>query len=114
MSYISPGTNKPRGNKQAITVRSNINNKGRYIIVMGERRYKAAIIAKMEKIRAKIDDTYTLQDDIEDDQMVENIQRANLQPIEIARWIGKKLKKGKKKGDLAKTLGKSNSYITQS
>ncbi|MCO6559789.1 MAG: ParB/RepB/Spo0J family partition protein [Gilliamella sp.] len=113
MTYINKKTGKQRGNKQAIIVRPNPENAGRYIIVMGERRWKAAVLGNMEKIRARIDSSYTDRDEIEDDQMIENIQSASLQPREIALWIGKKLKEGKKKGELAATLGKSNSYITQ-
>lgn len=112
MTYVNK-KGKQRGNKQAIIVRPNPDNEGRYIIVMGERRWKAAVLGKMEKIRARIDSSYVDRDEIEDDQMIENIQSASLQPREIALWIGKKLKEGKKKGELAATLGKSNSYITQ-
>ena len=113
MTYVNAKTGKQRGNKQAIIVRPNPENNNRYIIVMGERRWKAAILGNMDKIRARIDYSYTDRDEIEDDQMIENIQSASLQPREIALWIGKKLKEGRKKGDLAAALGKSNSYITQ-
>jgi ParB family transcriptional regulator, chromosome partitioning protein len=113
MTYVNPKTNKQRGNKQAIVVRPNLEKDGRYIIVMGERRYRAAMLGNMDKIRARIDNNYIDQDEIEDDQMVENIQNASLHPKEIANWIGKKLKQGKKKSELAQTLGKSNSFITQ-
>jgi len=115
MTYVNTKTGKQRGNKQAIIVRPNPENDNRYIIVMGERRWRAAILGKMETIRARIDYNYNNfdRDEIEDDQMIENIQNASLQPREIALWIGKKLKEGRKKGELAATLGKSNSYITQ-
>ncbi|QIQ22537.1 ParB/RepB/Spo0J family partition protein [Zophobihabitans entericus] len=113
ISYIVPGTGKPRGVEQPITVRPNPDKPGHYILKYGERRYIASNMGKMKKIRATIDTTPFDEDDVEDSQMVENIQREDLSPIEIATWIGKKLKKGKKKGDLAKTLGKSNSFITQ-
>ena len=112
MTYINPRTGKQRGNRQAIVVRPNPNG-GNYIIVMGERRWRAAILGKMDKIRARIDYDYVDADEIEEDQLIENIQSANLTPKEIALWIGKKLKQGKKKNELAKTLGKSNSFITQ-
>lgn len=113
MTYVNPRTGKQRGNRQAIVVRPNPDKENNYIIVMGERRWRAARIGKMDKIRARIDYDYVEADEIEEDQMIENIQNANLTPKEIALWIGKKLKQGKKKTELAKTLGKSNSFITQ-
>lgn len=113
MTYVNPRTGKQRCNLKAIVVRPNPDKEGNYIIVMGERRWRAAILGKMNKIRARIDYNYVEVDEIEEDQMIENIQNANLTPKEIALWIGKKLKQGKKKNELAKTLGKSNSFITQ-
>lgn len=113
MTHVNPRTGKQRGNLKAIVVRPNPDKEGNYIIVMGERRWRAAILGKMNKIRARIDYNYVEVDEIEEDQMIENIQNANLTPKEIALWIGKKLKQGKKKNELAKTLGKSNSFITQ-
>lgn len=113
MTYVNPRTGKQRGNLKAIVVRPNPDKEGNYIIVMGERRWRAAILGKMNKIRARIDFNYVEVDEIEEDQMIENIQNANLTPKEISLWIGKKLKQGKKRNHLAKTLGKSNSFITQ-
>lgn len=113
MTYVNPRTGKQRGNLKAIVVRPNPDKEGYYIIVMGERRWRAAVLGKMDKIRARIDRNYVEVDEIEEDQMIENIQNANLTPKEIALWIGKKLQQGKKKNELAKTLGKSNSFITQ-
>lgn len=112
ISFINPRTSKPRGVKQAITVRPNPEKKGYYIIIMGERRYRASIIAKMPTIKAYIENDIN-EEEISDDQMIENIQKSDLKPKEIANWIGKQLAKGRKKGELAKTLGKSNAFITQ-
>ena len=109
MTYINKKIGKQRDNKQAIIVRPNPEN----VDVMGEIRWKSAVLGQMEKIRARIDSSYINQGEIENDQMIENIQRASLQPHEIALWIGKKLKEGKKKGELVAMLGKSNSSITQ-
>ena len=46
------------------------------------------------------------------DRVTENIQRANLTPMEIASFIQKRLEQGDKKGDIAKILGQSSYYIS--
>lgn len=112
MTYVNEKTGKQRGNKQAIIVRKNPNSEGRYIIVMGERRWRAAALGGMKQIRARVD-SYTDRDEIDTDQIIENIQKSDLKPKEMALWIGKKLRQGFKKNELAKMIGKSNSFITQ-
>lgn len=112
ISFINPRTLKPRGVKQPITVRPNPEKEGHYIIIMGERRFRASVLAEMPTIRSYIEND-TNEEEISDDQMIENIQKSDLKPKEIADWIGRQLSKGRKRSDLAKTLGKSNAFITQ-
>lgn len=99
---------KERGVKSPISVRPHPTEPGKYIINHGARRYRASLIAGKTTIPAFIDTNYDLYD-----QAVENIQRDNLKPREIAMLIERAIKKGLSKSDIAKKLGKSNSYVSQ-
>ena len=99
-------TIKERGVKSPISVRESGN--GRYIINHGARRYRASIIAEKQTIPVFIDNDYSKLD-----QVIENIQREELSPREIADYIGYRLAGGIKKKDLATELGKSNSWLSQ-
>lgn len=101
-------TIKPRGVKSPISVRENPDSPGRFIINHGARRYRASIIAEKKHIPAFIDNDYN-----ETDQVIENLQRNELTAREIADYIGRELAAGKKKGEIAKAIGKSPAYITQ-
>ncbi|EEE2967606.1 TPA: ParB/RepB/Spo0J family partition protein [Escherichia coli] len=101
-------TIKERGVKSPISVRENQEQPGRYIINHGARRYRGSKWAGKKSIPAFIDNDYN-----EADQVIENLQRNELTPREIADFIGRELAKGKKKGDIAKEIGKSPAFITQ-
>lgn len=97
-----------RGVKSPISVRENQDAPGRYIINHGARRYRASKIAGKDTIPAFVDNDYN-----EADQVIENLQRNELTPREIADFVGRELAKGKKKGQIATELGKSPAFITQ-
>lgn len=97
---------KARGVKSPISVKPK-NEDGFYIINHGERRVLASRQAGLTEIPAFIDDDHNHYD-----QMIENIQRENLTPLEIAHFIERRITAGDKKGDIARTLGKSASYIS--
>lgn len=101
-------TIRERKVKSPISVRPHPEVEGRYMINHGARRYRASIIAERTTIPAYIDPDYT-----EADQVIENLQRNDLTPREIADWIGRELARGKKKRDIAKELGKSPAFVTQ-
>ncbi|WP_047340329.1 transcriptional repressor gene korB [Xanthomonas oryzae] len=101
-------TIKLRGVKSPISVRENLEVPGRYIINHGARRYRGSKWAEKASIPAFVDNDYN-----EADQVIENLQRNELTPREIADFIGRELAKNKKKGDIAKELGKSPAFITQ-
>ena len=101
-------TIKARGVKSPISVRENRLVPGRYLINHGARRYRASKIASKTTIPAFVDNDYN-----DDDQVIENLQRNELTPREIANFIGRELAKGRKKGDIAKGLGKSAPWVTQ-
>jgi ParB family chromosome partitioning protein len=101
-------TIKMRGVKSPISVRENRDIRGRYLINHGARRYRGSKWAGKSTIPAFVDNDYN-----EADQVVENLQRNELTPREIADFIGRELAKGKKKGEIAKELGKSAAFVTQ-
>lgn len=101
-------TIRDRGVKSPISVRVNPEAEGRYLINHGARRYRASKRAGKETIPAFVDNDYN-----EADQVIENLQRNELTAREIADFIGRELAKGKKKGEIAKEIGKSPAFVTQ-
>jgi ParB family transcriptional regulator, chromosome partitioning protein len=101
-------TIKARGLKTPISIRYNPEKPGRYLINHGARRYRGNKWAGNQKIKAFKDNDYN-----EADQVIENLQRNELTAREIADYIGRELAKGKKKGEIAATLGKSAAFVTQ-
>ena len=97
-----------RGVKSPISVRENPDVKGRYIINHGARRYRGSKWADKTAIPAFIDNDYNHAD-----QVIENLQRNELTPREIADFIGRELAAGKKKIDIAREIGKSPAFVTQ-
>jgi ParB family chromosome partitioning protein len=97
-----------RGVKSPVSVRKNPSAPGRYIINHGARRYRASKVAGKADIPAFIDDDYS-----QVDQVIENLQRNELTAREIANWIGREMAAGKKKGHIAKSLGKSAAFVSQ-
>ena len=94
---------------QAITVRKDPANAG-YIIISGERRWRAAKAAGVLKIPALVhDDQNTLEV-----ALVENVQRENLNPIELAESL-LKLREARSfsDGDLATVIGKSRPTVNE-
>jgi ParB family chromosome partitioning protein len=97
-----------RGVKSPISIRENLQKEGYYLINHGARRYRASILADKTSIPAFVDNDYN-----EADQIIENLQRNELTPREVSDFIGRELAKGKKKGEIAKEIGKSPAFITQ-
>ncbi len=60
---------------------------GRYMIIAGERRYRAATAAGLTAVPVFIRDCTPVQ--IDELSLIENIQREDLNPIEVARAIKK-------------------------
>jgi ParB family chromosome partitioning protein len=58
--------------------------KGRYIVVAGERRWRAARLANLQKIDAVVVAERGDSDAVREAQVVENLQRAELTPLESA------------------------------
>lgn len=83
---------------------------GRYRLIAGERRWRAAKLAGIDKIPA-------LVKDVDDDEafalaLVENVQRADLTPIEEARACRRLIDEcGFTQQTLAKKIGKARSTV---
>lgn len=94
---------------QAITVRKDPAGAG-YIIISGERRWRAAKAAGLLKIPALVhDDQNALEI-----ALVENVQRENLNPIELAESLLKlREARGFADGDLARVIGKSRPTVNE-
>jgi ParB family chromosome partitioning protein len=83
---------------------------GNYEIVAGERRWRAAQLAKLHELPVLVRDF----DDVEvlEVAIIENIQRADLNPIEEAAAFRQLMDKfGHTQEKLAEALGKSRSHI---
>jgi len=86
------------------------NDNDTYTLVAGERRWRAAQIAKL-----KILPSLLLPNDLDKDEisLIENIQRENLKVTEEAQAYQKLIEKNKYTHDqLSKIVGKSRSHIT--
>ena len=92
---------------QPITVRK---SKKDYIIVMGERRYRASKLAGKKTIRCIVR-TYK-DDDVLEIQIIENLQRQDVEPTEEAEAIAF-LSEKYAPAEIAKRLGRTDNFIRQ-
>lgn len=84
--------------------------KGRYMIVAGERRFRASKLAGLKKIPAVVRE-YTEQQ-VQEISLLENIQREDLNPIETAKAMKELLTNyGWTQEELADRLGKSRPVV---
>lgn len=102
---------KNQGIIQPVILKSVKDSNDEYLLIAGERRWRACQLAKIHEIPAVI------RDDIDDQKvaelsLVENIQRSELNPIEEAEGYQALLKKfNYTQEDISKAVGKSRSYI---
>src|ERR1700689_4819442 len=101
-------TIKADGLLQAITVRRNIHKKDYFIISYGERRFRAVCLLGYPTIAAVIDDNFDPYR-----QAIENLQREELDPLDIADWVEKREAAGDSRITIAKGVGKPKSYISE-
>ena len=92
---------------QPITVRKS--DKG-FIIVMGERRYRASMLAKQQTIPAIIREY--AGNDVLELQIVENLQRKDVEPSEEAEAIAY-LTERYSATEIAKRLGRTENFVRQ-
>ncbi len=89
------------------------NQAGDYYIVAGERRSRAAKLAGLKTIPAVIADLS--DDEMQRIALIENVQREDLNPIEVAKSLKQMIDdQGLKQDAAAKVIGKSRSYVANS
>lgn len=101
---------RAKGVLQAILVRPDPKSDGKYQIVAGERRYRAAKQAGLTEIPA----TIRAMDELEllEIGIIENVQRTDLNPIEEAEAYGALMRRfGRTQEGLAESVGKSRAHI---
>lgn len=129
VDIISPDPNQPRKNFdetalqeladdlkkngliQPIVVRDDPDNVGKFIVVAGERRLKAAKLAGFKKI-SSILSTYE-SSQLGYVQIAENAKRDNLKFYEMAEFIVSRANAGEKQADIAEKLGLSKTRISE-
>ena len=101
---------KEKGVLQPLLVRPDPENSGGYSIIAGERRWRAAQMAKLHEVPVivrEMGDDETLEIAI-----IENVQRADLNPVEEALGYKELIERfGHSQAALARTIGKSRPYI---
>lgn len=129
VNLIKPNPNQPRKNfdpDALMELRDSILSQGiiqpilvediadnAYVIVSGERRYRAAKLAGLKTVPCIVRNFTDLQR--MEVSLIENIQRENLNPVEEARAYSYLLtQSGIKQEDLAKKVGKSRPSIANS
>ena len=95
---------------QPILLKSNPEN-GRYLIIAGERRYRASLLAGLKSVPAIVKDL-TAQE-IQEISLIENLHRENLNAIEAAEGIRELMENyGLTQEEVAVRIGKSRPYVT--
>lgn len=88
---------------------------GIYQIVHGERRYRAHQHLGKQTIEAHVKELSARATDqqVEDISLIENVERDDLTDIELAWEFKKRTGKGQTHEQIAETIGKSISFVTQ-
>ena len=104
---------KERGIIQPIIVRKSNNDKSKYEIIAGERRWLAAKKANLENVPVVITEANDLKS--LEFAIVENVQRHDLNPLEEAQGYKRLIDDfSYDQEKVSKFIGKSRSYITNS
>ena len=102
---------KAKGVLQAILVRPDPKEEGKYQIIAGERRWRAARMAGLTSIPAIVRNVDELE--LLEIGIIENVQRSDLNPIEEAEAYDALMKRfGRTQESLASSVGKSRAHIT--
>ncbi len=102
---------KTKGVLQAILVRPDPKEAGKFQIIAGERRWRAARMAGLTHIPAVVRDVDDLA--LLEIGIIENVQRADLNPIDEAEAYDALIKRfGRTQDSLATSVGKSRAHIT--
>ena len=102
-------TIKEEGLLQPIAVRKVYGSELPYELIFGERRLRACKIAGLKTIDVKI--VNMTDEQVRKAMLIENLQRANIDPIEEAQYINDELVNGENIDAIALAIGKSKKWI---
>lgn len=104
-------TLKAQGQLQPVRVRK---AGDKYILVDGERRYRAAKVAGLTELDAIVEERELTPDEITERSLVANCQREDLKPLEKARGIAELMKQtGQNASEVSGRLGMSNAMVSR-
>jgi ParB family chromosome partitioning protein len=95
------------GVKTPVSIRPHPTEQKRWILNFGARRLRASKAVGKTTIPAFVDRSHT-----DYQQVVENLQREDLKPRELAMFIKKKMDEGEKQAQIAELLGVNRSMVT--
>jgi ParB family chromosome partitioning protein len=95
------------GVKTPVSIRPHPTEQKRWILNFGARRLRASKAAGKTTIPAFVDRSHT-----DYQQVIENLQREDLKPRELAMFIKKKMDEGEKQAQIAELLGVNRSMVT--
>lgn len=90
-----------------ISLRPHPDKDGHFLINFGRRRFRAALLLGWRQIPGFVDPKFSKWA-----QFIENVQRADLLPEEIAGYITDKLKEGYSQAEIAKHTGMSKTWVS--
>ncbi|ELV3896274.1 ParB/RepB/Spo0J family partition protein [Escherichia coli] len=88
------------------------NEEGKFVIQKGERRWRACKHAGIETIDLVVNDKVQNNLDETAGELIENIQRDDLTPVEIAEALNLFIEEGWKQKDIADRLGKNITFVS--
>jgi ParB family transcriptional regulator, chromosome partitioning protein len=95
------------GVKTPVSIRPHPTEQKRWILNFGARRLRASKSVGKTTIPAFVDRSHT-----DYQQVIENLQREDLKPRELAMFIKKKMDDGEKQAQIAELLGVNRSMVT--
>ncbi|MDF0668091.1 MAG: ParB/RepB/Spo0J family partition protein [Nitrospira sp.] len=95
------------GVKTPVSIRPHPTEQKRWILNFGARRLRASKSAGKPTIPAFVDRSHT-----DYQQVIENLQREDLKPRELAMFIKRKMDEGEKQAQIAELLGVNRSMVT--
>lgn len=99
---------KQKGVRQPIVVRER--NAGGYEIVFGHRRHQGSVLAKLETVPAIVREM--TDDEVFEDQLIENIHRSDMHPIDEADGFKRMMDRGGRTAQqIAEKIGRAHSYV---
>jgi ParB family transcriptional regulator, chromosome partitioning protein len=102
------GSMRELGVLEPVSLRTHPSVAGRFVVNRGERRVRAARLAGLVVVPAFLDerlDRYA--------QVLENLQRAELSPFDLARFVAEREREGESRAAIARRLHKPASFVSE-